>query len=94
MNATPGVKEAKGLRDLNLPPHRQLISLKGNNSHHTVGKKTSNSLPAAAAKSLQSYPTLCDYTDGRPPGSTVPWILQARTMEWVAISFSNHESEK
>ena len=44
---------------------------------------------AAAAKSLQSYPTLCDPRDGSPPGSPVPGILQARTLEWVAISFSN-----
>ena len=44
---------------------------------------------AAAAKSLQSCPTLCDPIDGRPPGSLVPGILQARTLEWVAISFSN-----
>ena len=45
--------------------------------------------PAAAAKSLQSCPTLCDPTDSSPPGSPVPGILQARTLEWVAISFSN-----
>ena len=44
---------------------------------------------AAAAKSLQSCPTLCDPIDGSPPGSPVPGILQARTVEWVAISFSN-----
>ena len=44
---------------------------------------------AAAAKSLQSCPTLCDLRDGSPPGSPVPGILQARTLEWVAISFSN-----
>ena len=43
---------------------------------------------AAAAKSLQSCPTLCDPIDGSPPGSPVPGILQARTLEWVAISFS------
>ena len=43
---------------------------------------------AAAAKSLQSCPTLCDLIDGSPPGSPVPGILQARTLEWVAISFS------
>ena len=43
----------------------------------------------AAAKSLQSCPTLCDPIDGSPSGSTVPGILQARTLEWVAISFSN-----
>ena len=44
---------------------------------------------AVAAKSLQSCPTLCDPIDSSPPGSDVPWILQARTLEWVAISFSN-----
>ena len=44
---------------------------------------------AAAAKSLQSCPTLCDPIDSSPPGSAVPGILQARTVEWVAISFSN-----
>jgi len=42
-----------------------------------------------AAKSLQSCPTLCDSIDGSPPGSPVPGILQARTLQWVAISFSN-----
>ena len=44
---------------------------------------------AAAAKSLQSCPTLCDLIDGSPPGFPVPGILQARTLEWVAILFSN-----
>ena len=44
---------------------------------------------AAAAKLLQSCPTLCDPIDGSPPGSPVPGILQARTLEWVAIAFSN-----
>ena len=44
---------------------------------------------AAAARSLQSCPTLCDTIDGSPPGFPVPGILQARTLEWVAISFSN-----
>ena len=48
----------------------------------------------AAAKSFQSCPTLCDPRDGSPPGFPVPEILQARTLEWVAISFSNDESEK
>ena len=56
-------------------------------------KKLTNSISllliAAAAKSLQSWPTLCDPIDGSPPGSPVPGILQARTLEWVAISFSN-----
>ena len=44
---------------------------------------------AATAKSLQSCPTLCDPVDGSPPGSPIPGILQARTLEWVANSFSN-----
>ena len=43
----------------------------------------------AAAKLLQSRPTLCDSTDGSPPGSPMPGILQARTLDWVAISLSN-----
>ena len=45
------------------------------------------------AKLLQSCPTLCDFIDGSPPGSTVPGILQARTLEWVAISFSSCEAQ-
>ena len=45
--------------------------------------------PAAAAESHQSCPTLCDPIDGSLPGSPVPGILQARTLEWVAISFSS-----
>ena len=57
-----------------------------------VGKVMSlflNMLSAAAAKSLQSCPTLCNPIDSSPPGSPVPGSLQARTLEWVAISFSN-----
>ena len=59
---------------------------------------TNEAAAAAAAKSLQSCPTLCDPIDGSPPGSAIPGILQARTLEWVlaissagplAISFSN-----
>ena len=52
--------------------------------HRKFGK-----VAAAAAKSLQSCPTLCNSRDGSPPGSPVPGILQARVLEWVAISFSN-----
>ena len=52
------------------------------------GKLNTYSAAAAAAKSLQSCLTLCDPIDGSPPGSPVPGILQARTLEWVAISFS------
>ena len=73
------------------------IIISGNNKLQT--KETiSRSLDVVAgveligiivAKSLQSCPTLCDPTDGSPPGSPVPGILQARTLEWVAISFSN-----
>ena len=56
----------------------------------TVKSTASNQVAAATAgKSLQSCPTLCDSTEGSPPDSSVPGILQARTLEWVAISFSN-----
>ena len=51
--------------------------------------KLNSSAAAAAAESLQSCPTLCDPIDGSLPGSAIPGILQARTLEWVAISFSN-----
>ena len=54
-------------------------------SHRSEGTAAA----AAAAKSLQSCPTLCDPIDGSPPGSPVPGVFQARTPEWVAISFSN-----
>ena len=53
--------------------------------------KTTRPFRYAAAKSLQSCLTLCDPIDGSPPGSPIPGILQARTLEWVAISFSNAE---
>ena len=53
--------------------------------HYPKEKK----ITAAAAKSLQLCPTLCDPIDGSPPGSPIPGILQARTLEWVVISFSN-----
>ena len=58
-------------------------------SRIVVATKIAWRRPAAAAKSLQSCLTLCDPRDGSPPGSPVPGILQARTLEWVAISFSN-----
>ena len=63
----------------------QARELMATNPHSTNPHSTA----AAAAKSLQSCPTLCDPIDGGPPGSPVPGILQARTLEWVAISFSN-----
>ena len=77
---------------------RFLTRYDGEVSEPLVGKKKSGvhliliiygHAAAAAAKSLQSCPTLCDPRDGSPPGSPVPGILQARTLEWVAISFSN-----
>ena len=54
-----------------------------------AGRNINNLRYADAAKSLQSCPTLCDPIDGSPPGSPVPGILQAKTLEWVAISFSS-----
>ena len=55
----------------------------------TSGSSDDDIDAAATAKSLQSCPTLCDPIDGSPPGFLVPGILQARALEWVAISFSN-----
>ena len=58
--------------------------------HRTIQLQLKSMLAAAAAaKSLQSCPILCNPIDGSPPGSPVPGILPARTLEWVAISFSN-----
>ena len=54
-----------------------------------MGREAWPAAAVAAAKSLQSCPTLCNPIDGSPPGSPIPGILQARTLEWVAISFSN-----
>ena len=69
-----------------LKPHLLLWQADSLPLHHLGRLLTSH---AAAAKSLQSCPTLCDPIDGSPPGSPVPGIFQARTLEWVAISFSN-----
>ena len=66
---------------------RELRSQKPHSA--TKERKERKKAAAAAAKSLQSCPTLCDPIDGSPPGSPVPGILQARTLEWVAISLSN-----
>ena len=55
----------------------------------TISSFSKSAVAAAAAKSPQLYPTLCDPLDGSPPGSAVPGILQARTLEWVTISFSS-----
>ena len=66
-----------------LPPCRRIL--------YQLSQQGSPAAAAAAAESLQSSPTLCDPIDGSPPGSPIPRILQARTLEWVAISFSNAE---
>ena len=70
------------------------ITADGDCSHEVkrrllLGRKVMTNLDAAAAKSPQLCLTLCDPIDGSPPGSPIPGILQARTLEWVAISFSN-----
>ena len=59
------------------------------NEKVVIVSEEQNTAAAAAAASLQSCPTLCDPIDGSPPGSPIPGILQARTLEWVALSFSN-----
>ena len=72
--------------------NREQFIFKGESLHFENAKfreVSTAAAAAAAAKSLQSCPTLCDPIDGSPPGSTIPGILQARTLEWVAISFSN-----
>jgi len=72
------------------PPAGTFIFLQGNYMRVRRGGWTCPiPPPAAAAKSLQSCPTLCDPIDGSPSGSLIPGILQARTLEWVVISFSN-----
>ena len=72
-NAIPVVVK---LKDPHVFPHKKQYPLKPE-------------IAAAAAKSLQSCPTLCNPIDGSPSGSPIPGILQARILEWVAISFSN-----
>ena len=79
----PGDRPDPGIKPMS--PALQVDSLPL--SHQ--GRPYANAAAAAAAKLLQPCPTLCDPIDGSPPGSPVPGILQARTLEWVAISFSN-----
>ena len=71
--------------NLGLPHYRWILYHQSHQRSPTGSKDPA----AAAAKSLQSCPTLCDPRDGSPPGSPVPGVLQARTLEWVAMSFSN-----
>ena len=61
-------------------------------SYYIITANVFNYIDSCYAKSLQSCPTLCDPIDGSPPGSPAPGILQARTLEWAAISFSNIDS--
>ena len=65
------------------------VTLKVKESSHFIAWLNESNAAAAAAKSLQLCPTLCDPRDGSPRGSLVPGILQARVLEWVAIAFSN-----
>ena len=78
-------KTNKQTKKIRLPIHETWVQSLGQEDH----LEKEMAAAAAAAKSLQSCPTLCDPIDGSPPGSPVPGILQARTLEWVAISFSN-----
>ena len=79
----PGDRPDPGIKPMS--PALQVDSLPL--SHQ--GRPYANAAAAAAAKLLQPCPTLCDPIDGSPPGSPVPGILQARILEWIAISFSN-----
>ena len=68
---------------------REVRGFHGQRLEGAAPREDATGAAAAAAKSLQSCPTLCDPIDSSPPGSPVPGILQARTLQWVAISFSN-----
>ena len=74
--------------------HVSLGSHKVKRKDYPMNRDSKYPAAAAAAKSLQSCPTLCDSIDGSPTGSPIPGILQARTLEWVAISFSNARKGK
>ena len=77
-----GIWSGRSVWDFSVPSPQFFYELK-------TALKRYASAAAAAAKLLQSCLTPCDFIDGSPPGSPVPGILQARTLEWVAISFSN-----
>ena len=81
LEQTPGESEGQG-------SHVAVHGVAKNQTRLSNQTTTAGSHAAAAAKSLQSCPTLCNPIDGSPPGSPIPGILQARTLEWVAISFS------
>ena len=81
--------ESRWARETSTTSHKQTIPLLTAESEEELKRLLMRVKAAAAAKSCQSCPTLCDPIDGSPRGSPVPGILQARTLEWVAISFSN-----
>ena len=85
----PGKVTFSGSRDKEVDVHQGDMSLIHVYSEPLPGNQSYYQATAATAKSLQSCPTLCDPIDSSLPGSPVPGILQARTLEWVAISFSN-----
>ena len=89
--------QSKGLKSLlqhhsskaSILRHSAFFTVQLSHPYMTTGKTIALTAAATAAKLCQSCPTLCDPIDGSPPGSLIPGILQARTLEWVAISFSN-----
>ena len=87
MTSTDGSEERSSTQSVF--SNSQSVSLGGFQNDTYLLSQNESRLPAVAAKSLQSCPTLCDPIDSSPPGSAAPGILQARTLEWVAISFSN-----
>ena len=84
LDVQAGFRKGRGTRD-------QIVNIVGLSKKQQSSRETSAAAAAAAAaaKSLQLCPTLCNPRDSSPPDSPVPGILQARTLEWVAISFSN-----
>ena len=89
VNFRPLLVSYHGTWRLTVPLHDSYFLFPGAPNGDNVIKSKVYVTAVAAAKSLQPCPTLCDHIDGSPPGSPVPGILQARTLEWVAISFSN-----
>ena len=83
------IEENNRMERLEISAEVQPRMIQGIRRGDGFGEFTGYNASAIAAKSLQSCLTLCDPIDGRPPGSPIPGILQARTLEWVAISFSN-----
>ena len=79
-----GRAESHEIEDFSLERYRKICMILS-----VCGQMMKEMTAAAAAKSIQSCPTLCDPIDGSPPGSPVPGILQARTLEWVAMAFCN-----